>query len=714
MPSAIVRLGRYELRRFRSPLAKASIVFVVLVPLLYATIYLTANWDPYGKVDQLPVALVDHDRPVRYQGERISAGADLADNLLEGRAFDWQRTDDADAADGLAHGRYFLVVTIPEDFSANLVSGAGEHPRRARIDIRRDDANGYVIGNVTRSAQASILQAVDQSAQESYFNAVFANLATIRSGLADAADGAGTLADGTRTAHHGAGDLETGSASAASGARRLSDGASALGRGLDTAETGSTSLSHALDQLDTGSGTLTSGARQVAAGTASLRTAVVPPLTALEQTLPGIEEDARTASAELRSAADGAAGRSRSVASDLDQLSAGLADLQRDHPELADDPVFGRLNARIASADDRADEVAARARGAAGTVDEIDTALQGSGSLTGKVRAAKDDIIRLDDGAQRVASGAATLQTGLGRAAAGSRTLATGIATADAGARQLATGAGDLAGGLDTLHEGAASLDRGLDRLETGSATLATQLERAAARIPAVTAEQQADAVQVLSAPAEVDAVVDHPAVYNGRGFAPLFLAVSLWVFGISAFQVVRPLTNRLLTGRASTLRLALAAWAPVAALSTAAGWLMLGAVWLLGLDPVHPVLTLVAVTLGALCFSAIAHLVTAALGEVGASLLLVGLLLQLSASGGTYPGQVLPPFFAAIGPYLPLTYLINAYRVAITGGLTSFYLRDVLVLAAVLLAALALLLLVVHRRRHFRFTRLHPSAAGA
>ncbi len=225
-----------------------------------------------------------------------------------------------------------------------------------------------------------------------------------------------------------------------------------------------------------------------------------------------------------------------------------------------------------------------------------------------------------------------------------------------------------------------------------------------------MTAEQQADAVQVLSSPADVTTVIDNPATYYGRGLAPLFLSIALWVFGISVFLVVRPITGRILAGRASPLRLALAAWAPVATIAVAAGWIMAGTVWLfLGLDPVHPGLFLSIVALGAMCFSAIAHLLRIALGTAGSSLLLVLLILQLCASGGTYPAPLLPPFFAAIGPFLPLTYFIDAYRVTISGGLLSHLARDAGLLAGVLVVVLALLVLTVRKRQQFTLASLHP-----
>lgn len=177
-------LARYELKRFRGPLPRLALVFILLVPLLYGCIYLAGNWDPYGRLNQVPVAVVNQDRPTSFGDRRITAGDDFVKSLHEAGTFDFRDTDEADAADGLAHGRYFMVITVPETFSTNLVSGQGDDPQRAQIMLQRNDANGFVIGSITNSAQTSIAKAIDETAVRSYFDAVFANLKVIRDGCA--------------------------------------------------------------------------------------------------------------------------------------------------------------------------------------------------------------------------------------------------------------------------------------------------------------------------------------------------------------------------------------------------------------------------------------------------------------------------------------------------------------------------------------------------
>ena len=63
IPVPASRLARFELRRFRGTMPKLALIFVLIVPALYGAIYLSANWDPYGRLGNLPVAVVNADRP---------------------------------------------------------------------------------------------------------------------------------------------------------------------------------------------------------------------------------------------------------------------------------------------------------------------------------------------------------------------------------------------------------------------------------------------------------------------------------------------------------------------------------------------------------------------------------------------------------------------------------------------------------------------------
>ena len=703
-------LARFELKRFRGFLPRIALVFILLIPLLYGCIYLAGNWDPYGRLDQVPVAVVNHDEPTTVNDKRVAAGDDFVASLHREATFKFIDTDDADAAAGLQEGRYYLVITVPKDFSTDLVSGQGNDPQRAKIMLQRNDANGFVIGTITNSAQTSIAKAIDETAVRSYFEAVFANLATIREGMDAAADGAGQLDAGLATAHDGSTQLRAGSAKAADGADAVASGASQLNSGATTARDGANQLASGLDQLHAGAGTLASGAAQVAGGTQQLADTVHPVLTVAADKLPGAEQRVKAASDRINTVTGKLASGSGSIAA---QTKAAVADadaLIAAHPELADDPAMRRLKASLDRTNTTAGAISSDLDAAASDVAAANTAIQGAGDLAAKAKDALAKVDQLNGGAHQVSSGAAQLRDGLATAAPSSHTLATGLGKLAEGASQLNSGATELASGNRQLATGAASLDDGLAQLASGAHELSTKLADGAAKLPHLTADETDKAVQVLSAPVDVTMEVENPAHFYGRGLAPMFFSIALWVLGISAFFLVRPITGRVIAGRANDVRIAITAWLPLAGISVIAGWLMLAAAWIgLGLDPVHPWLMIGMVTLVSLAFSSVAHLLRTSLGLVATAAMLIVLILQLSSSGGTYPPELLPPFFAAIGHVMPMTYTIDAFRIAISGGLMSKLARDAFLMVVLLVSCLALLVVVVHRRRRFSEKDLHP-----
>ena len=689
-------LFRYELRRFRRGLPLLALLFIFLVPAIYGALYLSANWDPYGAMDRLPVAIVNEDEPVQRGDTTLRTGADMTERLKDDRAFDWRETTREEAEEGLREGRYYLVLEIPAELSRDLVSPeGGGTPRQAQITLRRDDANGFVIGSVTNASQAKVEAAVNRSAIEAYFEAVFSSLGELRSGMVDAADGAAQLADGTASAEDGAsqledgivqahdgsgklaegagqlatgaGDLADGAAQADDGAQRLAagaasaqDGAGRLADGLDQAREGSqaladgagqlaenapalrqgaTDLSDGLAQLQTGSAELTDGATQVADGTQQLYDTVIPGLDqvierqdAVAADVAAVDEDVQRVAEVAGTAEDGAGAR-------IADAQAALAELAEEDPTLAESEQYAALQEALTGADERVTAVAGRAEEAAATSAAANERVQGF--VEDDVAAsAKADLTDLNDGAHELASGHSD--------------------------------------GVD--------------------------------RVPALTEDERDEAALVMSRPVEAVMQVDNSAEVYGRGMAPMFFSIALWVFGIAAFNIMRPISGRLLAGRRNPVAIALAAWLPVGIVAVGGGLLMLAATLPLGLAPVHPVRAVALTVLVAVVFSLIAHLVQTALGTPGSALLLVLLVLQLASTGGTYPAEVLPGFFQALHPFMPMSYSIEAFRNAISGGPDQRFWVPVVVLMGIGAAALALDVLVVRRRRRFRMKDLHPA----
>ncbi|MEP6561945.1 MAG: YhgE/Pip domain-containing protein [Nakamurella sp.] len=717
-----IKLASFELRRFKGPLPIIALLFLLLLPTLFGALYLWSNWDPYGKLDQLPVAVVNLDQPVEVNGKTVDAGDRMVTELQADPIFKWQFVSEDQAAAGLADGTYDLTVIIPEDFSANLVSGQGDDPQRAVVTLHRDDANGYAIGLLTASVQTQLEAAIDRAAIGAYFETVFANLDTIKTDVTNAATGATQLAAGADTITKGATDLSTGITTAKDGSAQLvtgladaKTGSSALVTGSADAKAGSASLLTGLTTLDTGAQTLQPAAQEVADGNAQLASEVVPLLGALGGAVPAIQTAGETVSSEVSNVSTAA----ETMAGDLSTASTALQALAQEaaakgvDQSLITDAIDG-MNAAITSNNAVGSALGRASLAADGVTNAVDT-LTNAGA--GDLSTASSNITALATGSAQVATGVDQLATGISTASSSASTLDSGLVDLNTGATALDTGIGTLQlgaqqldDGLGTLQTGSTTLVDGVTGLDTGANQLATELTDSAARIPTLAPDQQGDAQQVLSSPADVKVAIDNPAVVYGRGLAPFFFAIAIWVFAIAVFLVMRPINGRALAGRTSTARITLAGWFPVLGIAVLGSMVLLGVVWLgLGLDPVNIGGSIGVVVLAAACFTAIAHLLRTWLGVAGSAITLVLLMVQLTSAGGLYPVETMPAPFRAVHNFIPMTYLVDALRISFTGGPIDHLWRDIGVLAGFTVVAVGLCMWVVHRRRTFRLQDLHP-----
>ncbi|HEV8568157.1 MAG TPA: YhgE/Pip domain-containing protein [Actinoplanes sp.] len=730
-------LAGMELRRFlRGRLPAAVLAVLAVIPLLYGALYLYAFWDPYGRLDHVPAALVMEDRAATAtDGSTVHAGRDLADELIKRKVFDWHVTGERAAEKGLRSGEYHLMLRIPSDFSADLVTGPDQDadPRAAQLRVVSDDATNYLSGVFARTAFDEVRAAAAASASSGYFDKMLIAFTDLKQQTQEAADGAGRVRGGVDDAAAGAAQLSGGLSSAENGAGRLAgglsdaqDGAGRLARGLGGASKGAGDLAAGLDQLTAGAAQLASGTAQAAAGGRQLATTVDAAADKIE---PILRDNARLIAAAANQVAAGADTLAANVtrfdeAADdavrsAEQLKTYLDGLPDDTPGIgparasADRLVASakRIQSTVHSAD--LDALAGRLRSVAASARQVADAAP---HLADDVAAARATVDHLADGLGDLATGAQQLRSGTAGAAAGADQLSGGIAQLQSGATdlqggifRLASGARELDGGLATLSAGGQRLASGLDDLRGGAAQLASGLAGGADKIPGY-GDDPSRRAGVLGDPVALDRSVRHPAGTYGVGFAPYFLGLALWVGAMITYMVLRPLNRRYLMSGAPAYRVALAGLLPAVAIGLIQATLLFAVVTLgLGLSPVHGFVTWVLLALAAAAFAAVMQLLGAALGPAGRIVALALLMLQLTSSGGTYPVQTTPAFFQAIHPLLPMTYVVEALRHAIDGGATGTVITGLVALLGYGLGALALTVSVAYRSRRLSPSALHP-----
>ncbi|WP_326697060.1 YhgE/Pip domain-containing protein [Streptomyces sp. NBC_01754] len=686
-------LAALELKRFgRGRMPRAALVALLLLPLLYGALYLWSFWDPYGRLDRIPVALVNDDKGAKADGERLAAGDEIAGRLLDSEVFDWHEVSGDEAREGLEDGTYYLTLTMPSDFSERIASSGGDSPETGALQVRTNDANNYIVGQISRSVFSEVRSAASAKTSRGFLDRIFINFSDLH--------------EATEKAAKGADDLESGITKAKKGSGELADG-------LKDSKSGSGTLSSGLVRLDKGAGELRTGSQRVAEGTQALADKVNK---GADGVRPFLKDNGKTIGDTARLVADA----SRTARHDLAQLVETVPTAVAAAHAASDDlsEVYRTRCEEAAEPDAAACPELKRARTAAQDVtavaDDVNTLIT---APDGDLSTLRTQLTTLEKQAGALAKRAPSLDTDLESAVAeinalnsGAKKVAKGAESLHTGLSTAKTGAGDLDTGLGKLKTGATNLDSGLYRLGDGSATLAQGLNDGVGKIPDYDEKDRDARTGVMADPVRLASSSLHAAPNYGTGFAPYFIPLSLWVGAMVAYMLVQPLSRRALAVGAPAWRTALAGWLPVATIGLLQVVALMSVLhWRLGLQFTHTAGTIGFLALVTCCFAAVVQWLNARFGAAGRILVLAVLMLQLTSAGGTYPVQTSPGFFEAIHPYLPMTYVVDGLRRLITGGGLGPVWQGCLVLSAFTAGALALTALAARRKQVWTVERLHP-----
>lgn len=392
-------------------IAKAVVIIgVIIIPLLYSFFYLEAFWDPYARLDDVPVAVVNLDKGANINGKNRNIGQEICDNLKEDGSLDFRFVSDKNAKDGVLNQDYYASITIPADFSSNVSTITEDTEKlHSQIVYSANQKKNYLAAQILENAMPTIKETVNSSIDKEIIttlsdklNSVPDQMGELQDGLQQLSDGSKTLANGTSDLDKGATTLKDGSKTLSGGATQVADGSKTLNNGISTLKTGTAQLKSAVPTLASGVGALNTGAKKLSLGADSL-------------------------SAGLTTYTNGVA----TAANGAGTLSTGLTTYTN---------------------------------GVASAADGASTLSSGLTTYTGGVATAAD-------GAGTLKSGVATYTAGVSSAKDGSSTLSAGINTYTAGASKLYSGSTDLYKGVKKASKGVStiqsSVDESIDKLNT-------------------------------------------------------------------------------------------------------------------------------------------------------------------------------------------------------------------------------------------------------
>lgn len=634
-------------RYYRGRMPRLALAVIIVMPLMYCALYLWAFWNPFGEVNKLPVAIVNLDTGTTVDGQQVDAGKEVVQGLIDSKQLDLIETTEADAEDGLAHGRFYFTITVPEDFSDAVASAATDNPRSAKLIFTYNDTNNYLATVIGQDAAEEVINQVSAQVGEQTFEAVLGVAKGTVPKLKAAAAEVDELNAGMQTANEGAQKLAT---------------------NLVTAKDGSATLADALDELDDVVNDAVTHADEIANSSGLTGT-------------------------ELRQVV-------QRITANTNQASAAL-----DRVAASRDEALARLDAiinELAAGDEIQQDIAVR-------LAEVRNFIENnwlSQDLKNTFDAIQQDVniiaAELDNPNSRVSVILRSVESG---------GIQRELGEVRSAAAQLRGGADQLASGLVELSAGANELAEGTPKLAAGTAQLNDAVQMGIGLVPSWDDKQQSNFLKAISDPVELQQITHNEAKTFAYGFAPFFMGLGLFVGTLIAWMLLTPLQPRPLAQGLGSFRVVLASYSPTLAVGILQAIILYLVVrYGLGLVPVHEIGTLLFMLVMVAMFLALIQMFNALFGAaVGRVVTLVFLMIMLTSAGGIYPVPVTSVPFQYIHWVDPMTFTVTGLRQLILGGVDSRLWTSLAVIVGLTIAFLAVSTWAARRNRQYNMDRLYP-----
>lgn len=734
-----------------------TMIGVALVPALYNLSFLGSMWDPYGRVDQLPVAVVNQDKPAYLNNKRLTIGNDMVDNMSKNKELDYHFVAADTAQKGLEKGRYYMTITLPKDLSQKATTLLDQQPEKLIVSYQTSKGHSFIASKMGESAMNHLREAVSKNIRKTYITSVFKSMHQLQSGLKEASNGGQQLAAGLVTARASSqlmsrhlNTLSESSARLSQGAGNLSSGIAAYTAGVGQLDTGLGQLAADMPAYLDGVSRLSKGANHLNAGLTQL--ALESDLSqdkqaniqALMTNLPKLNQAIQQLNTNLP----------LSLAPNVDSgaIAKHLADMTRLVQELVVDDTADKNNQLAAlqatatyqglsseqqeelssAISNTSTKVTISAKAmltslqamseeleAMSTSDGVADQLRDFKALVNQLAYQADQILpstgkalselstglravhsattaQLLSGSQALAGGFNQLTTKNEALKAGLATLATGSAALSHQSSQLLAGGQQLTVGANQLAFGANQLSSGSSQLTDGLTTLSTGLSSLTTSLSKASDQLSMAWVEDQNA----DMVSDPVALSEKDKDKVRTNGIGMAPYMIAVSLMVVALSTNIIFAEALSGKPIKDRWDWAkqkllinGMISTVGSVILYAALQLLGFEANDGIKTLGFIMLSGW---ALMTLVTALVGwdaRYGAFASLIMLLLQVGAAGGSYPIELSGQIFQILHPYLPMSYIVSGLRQTIS--LTAQIGLETSVLVGFLLSFMAIGVLI-------------------
>ena len=663
--------------------ALVIVIGICFLPALYAWFNIYSNWDPYGNTGALKLAAVSLDKGYTDEnGEYHNQGDEIIKNLHDNTSVNWQFVETSDEAiEGVYSGEYYAAVVVAEDFTYNMYNVLTTDITRPTLLFYENQKKNPVATKISDTVVQSLQNNINVAFTEVVVSRVFSTASQVSSDLKE-------------------------------------DG------GVDGAILNLRSLSNDLTEYQTTINQIIENDKQ------------------LQNSLEMAKKDAENIQNQARKSANAAMGTvkvnsenettlreySDNVNAALNQINNSISDAD------------ASLAAAAFASDTKEVEIyLQRSAKDVASIANYLTVLAASEVSNEKIKTMLDTTNELYDILKEYDTGELTLASdAVARSEAEMRNKAAqatekvnklkndynhGVADeVNQGLRKLGevldnssallNSVGDTFGSLKTMFTAISNtVDSANISLQKTTEALAYINRRILDIIGEADSDDQTDKIQALvnglsgdhkvygkffSEPVEVVTEAVYPIGNYGSAVAPFYSTLAFWVGALILTAIIKVKPDKEKYPEMSEEQFFFGRYVLYWILGQLqAIIIVLGDLYLLHVQCVHPWFFMLAASVIATTFTLLIYSLVVTWGDVGKALSVVIVVIQIAGSSGTYPIELLPEFFKKMYIFFPFPYAINAIRECLCGMYEMDYAKNLLCLLVFIGLALVIGLLI-------------------
>ncbi|NFD84826.1 YhgE/Pip domain-containing protein [Clostridium botulinum] len=670
---------------------------LMILPSLYAWFNIKSSWDPYSNTKSISVAVVNKDKVAFFKGQSINVGEELVNKLKINKNIGWKFVDEKEAEKGVKYGKYYASIMIPEDFSYKILSITRDKQEKPTLIYSVNEKSNAVAPKITSKGVTTIQSEVTKTFVKTVNGIIFEMFNKLGIELEK---GKPKLKDLMNMIFY------------------VNDKIPEINASIDKLEKGAITLEEFIEKINKDIPLIKDTINRALSAGDKTKLFLSKSKEGINNVAPYIKQDliiARkinsTAEVLIEEGVD-LIGKNSSKArenllSSKDKLT-NVKEILNSILELIDIINKDKKNIIMNDFENKIKDMKERVNN---KIENINTVIS---SIDRGEKVSVEALNRLNNKANGIDS---ILEKTIEDfnpkiVPAINNVLNDLIVVADNTIQLLKNANENLPGATELLDKGYTGAEKGIKGikiLKSNLPSIEKSIGEVSNKLKTLDDDERLNEIiklmksnakiesDFISNPVEIKENRIYPIPNYGSAMAPFFTTLSLWVGALILVSILSVEVKDI--KGAKKLKVHEKYFGRYFTFMTIAIFqaliVSLGDIYLLKVYVSNKSIFILFSIFISIIFSMIIYTLVSVFGNVGKALGVILLVLQISASGGTFPIEVTPGFFQRINPLLPFTYAVSGMREAVGGVIEGILLRDIIILLIYFTLSILLALLL-------------------